>query len=168
MALALTLVALPSPSGASERLSIVDVASAFAPATLAASHPAVTYQRAAVPLGSRVQFVQSRSAGGGDAGDVLVETLRVWGLRSRTRFYAYAYSHRCGSTPSTAGVRVQDQPAPSHFPQNEIWLGFRTNARGDATSSTRQYWLTAGRAESIVIDANPNGDPVACLTVALR
>lgn len=128
----------------------------------------MTYDQGLVPLGSRVRFVQFRRHVGGDAGNVFVETLRVWGLKPRARFYAYAYSHRCGLMASVAGARVQDQPKPSHYSQNEIWLGFRTDVRGDAASSASQYWLGVGHAESVVIDARPNADPVACISVALQ
>ncbi len=167
LALAPCIVA-PAASGAARRTNRVEVTASFAPPTLAASHPAVTFDPTLVPLGSRVQVVQFRQGAGGDAGNVLVETLRVRGLEPRVRYFAYAYAHACGATPAAAGVRVQDGPSSAHYPQNEIWLGFRTDGHGRAASSARQYWLAPGRARSIVIDARPNAEPVACVTIALQ
>lgn len=145
-----------------------DVTSRFVPAKLYAGRPAVTYDRASVPSGSRVEIVQRRQDKGGDAGNVLIETLRVWGLEPHTRYYAYAYTRRCGARASAAGTRAQSGPSKRHYRQNEVWLGFTTNGRGDGTSSAAQYWLLSGQANSVLIESRPSAAPVACVTVAFK
>jgi len=50
-------------------------------------------------------------------------------------------------------------PSKRHYPQNEIWLGFRTDARGDATASTRQYWLHKGTSQLILMEPRPTSRP---------
>jgi hypothetical protein len=162
------VVAIPGVSGAAGRQYSANVTAGFVSAALATNHPAVSYDQARVPLGSRVQVVQFRQNKAGDAGNVFVETLRVWGLDPHARYFAYAYANACGSTPGVAGTRVQDGPSRTHYAQNEIWLGFRTNAHGVATSSTSQYWLSSGHAKSILISAQPTSQPVACVSVALE
>ena len=164
----LCAVMMASPSGASGGRVEVKVTADFASAIPTTSHPAVTYDPTLVPVGSRVQVTQLRPNRGGDAGNVLVETLRVRGLKSHARFYAYGYTHACGATPNVAGARVQDVPNSTHFSQNEIWLDFRTDTHGDAAASTSQYWLATGHAKSIIIDAHSNAEPVACVTIALK
>lgn len=164
----LCAIMMATPSGASGGRVEAKVTADFVSAIATTSHPAVTYNPTLVTLGSRIQITQLRPNRGGDAGNVLVETLRVRGLKPRARFYAYGYTHACGATPGVAGARAQDKPSSAHFSQNEIWLGFRTDRHGDATSSTSQYWLATGQVESIVIDAHPNAEPVACVTISLK
>jgi superoxide dismutase, Cu-Zn family len=136
------------------------------------THPAVTYDQRSVPRGSRVQVVEKPQNKPGDAGDVTLETLRVWGLTPNRRYDAYVYTRRCGATPAAVGTRTQDGPSREHYPQNEVWLDFKTNDRGNAVSRAGQYWRfnpgQASQANSVVIHAHATKAPVACVTVPFK
>jgi superoxide dismutase, Cu-Zn family len=133
------------------------------------THAAVTYDQRSVPVGSRVRVVEKPQDKPGDAGNVTLETLKVWGLRPNRRYDAYVHTRRCGATAATAGRRTQDGPSGGHYPQNEVWLNFRTDRRGDATARAGQYWIFepghASQANSVVIQSHVTKAAVACVTV---
>ena len=65
-----------------------------------------------------------------------------------------------------SGKRVQNGPSAEHYSQNEVWLNFKTNRSGGATSRVRQYWIfNPGQANSVVIHSHATKAGVACVTV---
>jgi superoxide dismutase, Cu-Zn family len=93
-------------------------------------------------------------------------TLRVWRLAPSRRYDLDVYTRPCGATPAAAGRRTQDGPSTEHYPQNEVWLDFKTDRRGNATASAAQYWIfEPGEANSVVIRSHATGARVACVTV---
>jgi Cu-Zn family superoxide dismutase len=137
------------------------VTATFASPALYKTHPAVTYDRRSVPLGSRVQVVEKPNDKGG-----LGVTLRVWGLDPNRRYDAYVYTRRCGVRSAAAGRRTQNGPHKDHYSQNEVWLDFTTNRHGHASSQVGQYWtFNPGQANSVVIHSHATRARVACVTV---
>ena len=121
------------------------------------THPGSTYDGQSVPTGSQVEVMERPNNKGG-----LVVTLRVWGLDPYRRYDAYVYTKKCGATPAAAGRRTQNGPSKEHYPQNEVWLNFKTNRRGDAGSQVWQYWtFNPGQANSVVIQPRATGGRVA-------
>jgi superoxide dismutase, Cu-Zn family len=163
------LVALVATAWAVSADRSARVSAMFASPSRYKIHPAVTYDQTSVPTGSRVQVVEKPQDKGGDAGNVTLETLRVWGLRPNRKYDAYVYTRRCGATPAAAGARTQDGPSREHYPQNEVWLNFTTNGHGNGTSRAGQYWRfnlgQATQANSVVIRSHATEAPVACVTV---
>jgi superoxide dismutase, Cu-Zn family len=171
LAVAAALVATTVTAASADRSA--KVTARFASPRLYKTHPAVTYDQSSVPMGSRVQVVEKPQDKGGDAGNVTLETLRVWGLRANRKYDAYVYTRRCGATPAAAGGRTQAGPSSEHYPQNEVWLNFKTNRRGDAATHAGQYWRFnldhgASQANSVVIHSHTTKAPVACVTVPFR
>jgi Cu-Zn family superoxide dismutase len=167
LAAAAALIATTATAASADRSA--EVTAAFASPGLYKTHPAVTYDQSSVPKGSRVQVVEKPQNKGGDAGNVTLETLRVWGLRPNRKYDAYVYTRRCGSTPAAAGGRTQAGPSSEHYPQNEVWLDFKTNRHGNAPSHAGQYWSfnlgQASQANALVIHSHASKAPVACVTV---
>lgn len=151
----------------------------FAP--YAPGNTAVTYDPALVPVGA-VATVASLPS---DEGTYVM--LRVWGLAPDHTYEAHAHLAPCGPRGDDAGPRYQAAPAPTApadasagaqdtDPRNQIWLGLRTDARGDGLAYTVVNWqFTDRHARSVVIRAEPTqlgtgragsaGAPVACLDV---
>jgi superoxide dismutase, Cu-Zn family len=154
-------VALVATATAASADRSAKVAAAFAQPELYETHPAVTYDQTSVPEGSRVKVVEWPNEKGG-----LNVTLRVRRLAPSRRYDAYVYTRPCGATPAAAGRRTQDAPRAEHCPQNEVWLNFKTNRRGDATARAAQYWIfEPGEANSVVIHSHTSKARVACVTV---
>lgn len=167
-AFAVAALLAPTAAAAAPPAHSAEVTATFASPTLYRTHAAVTYDRKSVPEGSRVQVVERPSGRGGDAGSVTFVTLRVWGLEPNTRYDAYMYRRRCGATPAAAGRRTQDGPNSEHYPQNEVWLNFRTDRRGAGAARVGQYWLfnlMPGQANSVVIHSPVTKARAACVTV---
>jgi hypothetical protein len=172
LALALAL-AVPAALAATTAAASADrhasVTATFASPRLYKTHPAVTYDQRSVPKGSRVQVVEKPQDKPGDAGNVTLETLTVRALRPNRRYDAYVYTRRCGATAAAASRRTQDGPRRDHYPQNEVWLSFKTNRLGNATAKAGQYWRfnlsQSSQANSVVIHSHITQAPVACVTV---
>jgi Cu-Zn family superoxide dismutase len=111
-------------------------------------------------------------------------TLNVRGLVPNRAYGAHAHAMPCGPTGDVAGPHFQhkaDPVKPSVNPAfanstNEIWLDFKTDDDGDATTATTVPWeFTNARAASVVIHADPTqtavgkagtaGARVGCLSV---
>lgn len=158
LALAVAVAPIATASSADRHARVTSV---FVTPALYRTHPAVTYDERSVPSGGRVQVVERPNDKGGKN-----VTLRVWGLRPGRRYDADVHTRPCGSTPEAAGKRVQDGPSAEHYPQNEVWLNFRTNRSGDATSFVRQYWIfRPHQANSVVIHSHVSKARVACVAV---
>ena len=167
-ALAVPVVLAATAAAAAPPAHSAKVTATFGLPSLHRTQAAVTYDRRSVPEGSRVQVVERPSGRTGDAGSVTLVTLRVWGLEPNRRYDAYVYTRRCGVSPAAAGSRTQDGPSREHYPQNEVWLNFKTNRRGAGTARVGQYWLfnlMPGQANSVVIHSPVTKARAACVTV---
>jgi Cu-Zn family superoxide dismutase len=140
---------------------------------------AVTYDAELVPAGSRVA-VSAKSADG-----TTTIRLAVRGLAPGRRYGAHVHTDPCGATGAAAGPTYQHdvdpiQPSvdPAYAnPQNEIWLDFKTDAEGAASSQATVDWGFPAdrRAQSVVIHAWPTateagragsaGAEAGCVTV---
>lgn len=117
---------------------------------------AVTYNRRLVPVGAGVQITSSSE------GEMTVTRLTLHGLAPNRAYGAHAHTNRCGPNPADSGPHYQNMPDPVQpsvdpkfaNPQNEIWLDFTTDARGDATSESDVPWrFTDRHAKSVVLHA---------------
>jgi len=128
------------------------------------ANPAVTYDQSSVRRGSRVEVLESPN----DMGGLIIE-LSVWGLIPKSRYDAFVYTRPCGATPASVGKRVQDGPSTDHYPQNEVWLDFKTNLHGTAHSRADQNWpFKVGQANSVVLLSHNGARAVACVTVPFK
>lgn len=119
------------------------------------SQVATTYNQRLVPRGARV----SVSALATSAGRTIVR-MEVHGLVPNREYGAHAHVDPCGPQPADPGPHYQHVQAPPGVsgdpdyanPENEIWLDFTTDARGDATVRTTVNWQFSERhAQSVVI-----------------
>lgn len=142
---------------------------------------AVTYDPAQVPAGARVEL---RSE---PAGERTKLTTSVQGLQPDREYGAHIHTKPCGPTGQAAGPHFQEKADPVKpsvdpayaNPENEVWLDFRTDAEGNATSETEGAWSFEQRddAKSFVIhekhtmtepgQAGEAGGRLACLNVDL-
>lgn len=158
VALVALLIAPPSAIAAPTR---VDVGATFNRPSPRVLSSAVTFDQHLVPIASHVVVVESPNDLGG-----LSVAITLKGLAPRTTFDAYVFTHACGPTPASSGVRTLDGPSKQYYPQNEVWLPFTTNSRGAASSRVSQYWtFRRGRANSVVIFSHSPVRAAACVTV---
>ncbi|MEU1312393.1 superoxide dismutase family protein [Streptomyces cinnamoneus] len=148
-------MAIASPTGGMAAQALV-VSGQFMAAD-GGTHQAVTFDGTAIPDGSRVTVTERTSVDG-----TRIE-LRVGGVQANRMFGAHVHTQPCGSTPGASGPHyqnVKDPKQPSTDPryanaQNEVWLDFTTDGRGDGGAvSTVQWGFRAGEARSVVIHAH--------------
>lgn len=115
---------------------------------------AVTFDRTAVPEKSRVAVVERK----GKDGTRVV--LRVRGLQASRTYGAHVHQKPCGAAPGDSGAHYQNVKDPNSpsvdpkyaNPQNEVWLDFTTDKRGNGRSADTVKWrFRAGEARSVVI-----------------
>jgi superoxide dismutase, Cu-Zn family len=147
-------------------------------ATFAKDDAAVNYDKNLVPDGAKALVAEYVFDG-----DTTV-TLNVRGLMPNRAYGAHAHTMACGPTGDAAGPHFQHNPdpvKPSVDPafansSNEIWLDFKTDAQGNATTATTVPWVFQNtKAGSVVIHAEPTqtapgkagmaGARAACMTV---
>ncbi|MFB7711663.1 superoxide dismutase family protein [Streptomyces sp. NPDC056105] len=135
-------------------------AARFSPPNAFVASPALTYDMELVPAGARIEVVQR----GGD-GRVSV-SVRVEGLVAGRAYGAHVHREECGGDPAAAGGHYQhgvDPVQPSMDPacanpENEVWLGFTTDAHGAGAATARQDWeFRPGEARSVVLHGMPGG-----------
>ncbi|MFJ3988552.1 superoxide dismutase family protein [Streptomyces sp. NPDC090032] len=148
----------------------VRVAARFSPPSAFVASPALTYDMKLVPAGARIEVVQR-----GGHGRVSV-SVRVEGLVAGRAYGAQVHQGECGGDPAAAGghyqhredpVRPSRDPAYAN-PENEVWLGFTTDAQGAGAATARQGWeFRPGEARSVVLHGMPGGAGarIACFTV---
>jgi Cu-Zn family superoxide dismutase len=119
---------------------------------------ATSYDKTLVPEGAKVvvaEYVYDGST---------TVTLNVRGLVPNRAYGAHAHAMPCGPKGDDAGPHFQHQPDPVTpsvdpryaNPQNEIWLDFKTDAQGNATTATTVPWVFSDRrAASVIIHAEP-------------
>ncbi|MEY8043377.1 superoxide dismutase family protein [Saccharopolyspora cebuensis] len=117
---------------------------------------AITYDPQAVPPGSTAKITSAPAPDGRTT-----VTAEVTGLQPDRDYGAHVHVRECGPTGQDAGPHFQQNPDPVQpsvdpayaNPQNEVWLDFRTDAQGNATSSTTGNWAFGERddAQSFVI-----------------
>lgn len=145
-------------------------AARFSPPNAFVASPALTYDMKLVPAGARIEVVQR-----GGHGRVSV-SVRVEGLVAGRAYGAHVHQGECGGDPAAAGGHyqhrvdpVQPSMGPAYAnPENEVWLGFTTDAQGAGAATARQGWeFRPGEARSVVLHGMPGGAGarIACLTV---
>jgi Cu-Zn family superoxide dismutase len=164
--------------GIGGRHRVARVGAEFAPPGKSAVPPAVTYDRALVPVGAPVSVSQVNSRRG------MTVTLDVRGLPKERGYGAHVHTEPCGARPGDSGAHyqnVRDPRSPSagplHVnPENEVWLDFTTDEHGKGRALSSHMWrFRAGEARSVVIHehrtrhdpwhAGEAGRRVACVTV---
>lgn len=127
-------------------------------AVFAQDDAATNYNKTLVPDGSKVLVAENVYDG------ATTVTLNVRGLVPNRAYGAHAHAMPCGPTGEAAGPHFQHTPdpvKPSVDPAfansaNEIWLDFKTDAQGDATTASTVPWVfTNAKAASVVIHADP-------------
>jgi Cu-Zn family superoxide dismutase len=111
--------------------------------------------------------------------------LRTRGLLPNRKYGAHAHVNQCGAKGDDAGPHYQNMKDPVTpsvnpkyaNPQNEIWLDFTTDAKGNGFAKSAVAWrFTDRQAKSVVIHAEHThtgaghagqaGPRLACLDVA--
>jgi Cu-Zn family superoxide dismutase len=127
-------------------------------ATFAEDDAATNYNKALVPDGAKALVAEYVFDG------ATTVTLNVRGLVPNRAYGAHAHALPCGSTGEAAGPHFQHVPdpvKPSVDPAyanatNEIWLDFKTDGQGNATTASTVPWeFQNARAGSVVIHADP-------------
>ncbi|MDT7667687.1 MAG: superoxide dismutase, Cu-Zn family [Pseudonocardiales bacterium] len=127
-------------------------------AVFAHDDAATNYNKTLVPDGAKVLVAENVFDG------ATTVTLNVRGLVPNRAYGAHAHAMPCGPTGEAAGPHFQHTPdpvKPSVDPAfansaNEIWLDFKTDAQGDATTASTVPWVfTNAKAASVVIHADP-------------
>jgi superoxide dismutase, Cu-Zn family len=139
---------------------------------------AITYDPQRVPVGAEAEVdVENEDAG-------TKVKLKVDGLAPDTAFGAHLHVAACGGSPDDAGPHYQDKADPQKpstdpkyaNPQNEVWLDFTTDSKGEAEAESNVGWqLRDGEGQSVVIHAMPTkteagkagtaGDRLACINI---
>jgi superoxide dismutase, Cu-Zn family len=127
--------------------------------------PAITYERATVPVGSWIRVTQSVNKWGG-----MNVRLRVKGLRANEKYNAEVHVGKCTDNPANAGAHFQNGRSKDSYEANEFWLNFRTDRAGKASVLTQHYWGTAKnqKADSVMIHKHGSREPAACVTVPFK
>ncbi len=140
---------------------------------------AVTYDPAQVPAGAKVELRSEPTDGKTKI------TASVQGLQPDRDYGAHIHTKPCGPTGKAAGPHFQEKADPVKpsvdpafaNPQNEVWLDFHTDPRGNATSTAEGSWSFENRddAKSFVLHEKPTmtepgkageaGGRLACLNV---
>ncbi len=148
--------AAPPPSAPAEAPAAdgnVDVS-----VTFGQDDAALNYDKQLVPDGAKL-FVASYEHDG-----LTTVVLNVRGLVPNRAYGSHAHTKPCGAKPDDAGPHFQhtaDPVKPSVDPKfanadNEIWLDFTTDAKGDATRATTVDWtFDETRAGSVVVHVDP-------------
>jgi len=119
---------------------------------------AVNYNKTLVPDDAKILVAEYVYDG------ATTVTLNVRGLVPNRSYGAHAHAMPCGPAGDAAGPHFQhnaDPVKPSVNPAfanstNEIWLDFKTDDDGDATTATTVPWeFTNAKAASVVIHADP-------------
>jgi Cu-Zn family superoxide dismutase len=140
---------------------------------------AITYNPALVPAGAKVTVASIAK------GAETQVNLNVTGLQANHMYGAHAHTKPCGAKPTDSGPHYQNTPDPVQpsvdaafaNANNEVWLDFTTDAKGDATASATVKWqFRTGSANAVVIHAahtsteqgkaGTAGDRLACVTAA--
>jgi superoxide dismutase, Cu-Zn family len=127
-------------------------------AVFAQDDAATNYNKTLVPDGAKVLVAENVYDG------ATTVTLNVRGLVPNRAYGAHAHAMPCGPTGDAAGPHFQHTPDPVKpsvdpafaNPSNEIWLDFKTDAQGNATTANTVPWVfTNVKAASVVIHADP-------------
>jgi len=169
----------PTPAPAPTAPAVKPVAeTALAAPTASGDQPkGITYDAKRIPVGAKLATGSSVTNG-----QTTVE-LKVSGLLPNTKYGSHVHTKPCGAKPADSGPHYQndkDPVSPSVDPKfanadNEIWLDFSTDAKGDATGTATVKWeFRKGEANAVIVHAahtstehgkaGTAGDRLACLT----
>ncbi|MCQ4213850.1 superoxide dismutase family protein [Streptomyces longispororuber] len=162
-ALAAAVFAAGGGTGGAADCYWLGVGGDFAPPSAIASSRAITYDMELVPAAAGVSVGQH-----GDNHGMTV-TLRVDGLVPGHVYGAHVHQKPCGADPADAGGHYQHVVDPKQVNrENEVWLDFTADARGNGSAVTHKDWgVRPGGAGSVVLHDEPGtaGKRVACVTV---
>ncbi|GAA1519361.1 hypothetical protein GCM10009677_60820 [Sphaerisporangium rubeum] len=172
----LGLLTTPATAPADERGMALAVGR-FEP--YAQGRDAITYDRKLVPAGA-VAAVSYMPVGDGRTQVML----RTRGLLANHKYGAHAHVNTCGAKADDAGPHYQNMKDPKTpstdpkyaNPQNEVWLDFTTDAKGNGLATSAVAWrFTDRQAKSVVLHAEHThtdaghagqaGPRLACLNV---
>ncbi|MFI2199790.1 superoxide dismutase family protein [Streptomyces sp. NPDC020192] len=162
-ALAAALFATASPSAHGFMLETDGV---FSPPAKNVAPQAVTYDQKLVPANSWISVRQRVQPTGATTVD-----LRVTGLKPNQQYGVHIHQKTCGADPAAAGKHYQDKAGTdaAHVNnKNEVWLDFKTDAKGNGSASATHSWaFRKGEAGSVVIHSQPGmkGARAACFSV---
>jgi len=148
----------PSSSPASAAGSNSDADETVVTATFAQDDAATNYNKTLVPDGAKALVAEYVFDG------ATTVTLNVRGLVPNRAYGAHAHALPCGPTGDAAGPHFQHVPDPVKpsvdpeyaNPENEIWLDFKTDGQGNATTASTVPWkFQDTKAGSVVIHADP-------------
>ncbi|MGC5015339.1 superoxide dismutase family protein [Streptosporangium sp. DT93] len=148
--------------------------------TLVAPAPrasAIVYDTALVPPGAEAMVTA-------ESGSVLsTSTVTVKGMLPARTYGVHLHVNPCGLKPDDAGPHYRSahtHTAAHASAENEVWLDFTTDARGEATATSTQDWaFSPGKPPgSLVIHSEPTrtagteagsaGPRVACVSLVQR
>ncbi|MER6067490.1 superoxide dismutase family protein [Streptomyces sp. NPDC001817] len=156
-------------SGSTAHGSWLETSGVFSVPSTSSTSKAVAYDRDLVPAGARIKVRQFTSANGATT----VE-LRVTGVKPNHLFGVHVHQKACAADPKAAGMHYQNAPgtdAAHTTKDNEIWLDFKSSARGTGSAVAKHSWaFRKGEAGSVVIHSEPGtkGARVACFSVPFR
>ncbi|MBH0780450.1 hypothetical protein [Nocardia bovistercoris] len=165
--MAVCAVCVTAPSASADVPPPVRADLRFASATDYAAAPtttaAITYDTTTVPVGSRLEVVESRNKWGGMTID-----LHADGLLSDRDYRAYVHTLPCGDDPASAGPRLRNGPSQESYEANEVWFRLRTDSHGRAETTTMRYWGIGAEqtANSVIVEYD--GAVTACATVPFQ
>ncbi|AUH44550.1 superoxide dismutase family protein [Streptomyces sp. CMB-StM0423] len=180
VALLVSGAAGPAPASAAEGagLDVVAREAYFLPPEDAEPDDGLTYDPALVPAGAGIGVVEVARRG------TTHVRLALTGLIPDRTYGAHVHTRPCGGSPDQAGPHYQNERDPVQpsadpayaNPENEVWLDFTTDLRGNAEATARQDWrFRPGEARSVVIhehatmthpgEAGMAGTRLACLSV---
>jgi len=148
----------PSSEPASAAGSNSDADDTVVTATFAQDDAATNYNKTLVPDGAKALVAEYVFDG------ATTVTLNVRGLVPNRAYGAHAHALPCGPTGDAAGPHFQHEPDPVKpsvdpeyaNPTNEIWLDFKTDSQGNATTASTVPWVFEDKkAGSVVIHADP-------------
>ncbi|MET9564020.1 superoxide dismutase family protein [Streptomyces tauricus] len=139
----------------------------FAPPGAFVASAAVTYDGTGlVPPAAWIEVSQHSE----ERGPTTV-ALRARGMKAGYAYGVHVHRDPCGADPAAAGGHYQHRPTtdPAGItPENEVWLDFTADDRGEGRASARHDWnFRRGEAASVVLHAEPGGAGarLACFTV---
>ena len=127
-----------------------------APAAEGTQPAGITYNTALVPAGAKVAVGSTKDGSGTKV------SLTATGLLPNHDYGSHVHTKACGAKPADSGPHYQDKKdpvTPSVDPayankDNEIWLDFTTDAKGDAKADASVKWsFRAGEANAAVVHA---------------
>ncbi|MFD8728420.1 superoxide dismutase family protein [Streptomyces sp. NPDC059611] len=134
----------------------------FSPSGSFVPSDALTYDTALVPAAARIEITHYADRTSHRVGT------RLRGLVPNRAYGMHVHTSPCAADPASAGPHYQHRTSATADPDNEVWLDFRTDGKGNGEAEARHEWgFRDGGARSVIVhDAQGGaGKRVACFTV---